>query len=270
AMWTAICPEVLTCLQQHQSIRSWILNWNDSSASINFKLHPHKLHLIAYTLWVLWKARCQLQYQNKYPNPNTIIRLIKHYEQQYHLMQSSTSTSESYSRISLDTDSSWQPPPPGFKKLNIDASFTKATDCAGLAMLLRNDDGTFLAAKSLTTYAQSPLQAEAQALWEAVKWCNHHHYQKVIFETDNKALYQAITVPGFHPPWLSKPLVQHCKYMFSIHSDWSCVYVSRVCNKSADAIARKARIHCIRSEWLASPPGWLVPQLTTDVTSIQH
>lgn len=66
-------------------------------------------------------------------------------------------------------------------------------------------------------------QAEAYPLWLAVRWIHPLKFQQVIFETDSKVLFLAITQPHLLPPQRSKSIARYwLKVVFSSdHPTWN-------------------------------------------------
>ncbi|MED6146018.1 hypothetical protein PIB30_030580, partial [Stylosanthes scabra] len=61
----------------------------------------------------------------------------------------------------------WNPPPMGWTKLNVDASFVRSFGVGYTTLVCRDSNGHLLAISSNTRKISSPLAAEALALREA-------------------------------------------------------------------------------------------------------
>ncbi|MED6206105.1 hypothetical protein PIB30_119031 [Stylosanthes scabra] len=86
----------------------------------------------------------------------------------------------------------WHAPPQGWLKCNLDASFCKATATGAIAMITRDTNGRVIKGAAGSIQANSALAAEALAIREAMKQAKSHKMERVLFETDNQVLVQAI------------------------------------------------------------------------------
>ncbi|GKB50404.1 reverse transcriptase [Tanacetum coccineum] len=78
-------------------------------------------------------------------------------------------------------------------EVNCDAAWKKESEKAGLGFAARdyNDEVLFLGAR-LDSYASSPLEAEAKAVYWAMTHTLGRGYSRVIFETDSLCLVKAL------------------------------------------------------------------------------
>ncbi|XVE73368.1 hypothetical protein DITRI_Ditri11bG0112400 [Diplodiscus trichospermus] len=66
----------------------------------------------------------------------------------------------------------------------------------GIGMVIRDEDGYFLAGKSLMLASRvSVLEGEAIGLKEALSWMKSLNYQRVIFEMDALNVVKALSTP---------------------------------------------------------------------------
>ncbi|XP_026410439.1 uncharacterized protein LOC113305639 [Papaver somniferum] len=127
----------------------------------------------------------------------------------YHHISTTYDTSMS-TIILRNLNMTWKPPPPGFLKINVDASFNSNTLLAGIGIIIRDSAGLYVGGKRYLKRAQNIHQAEA--------W---HHSPL--------------------PPWQTVPLLRQCVNICNINLAWSCVFVYGNCNKVADALAKATR-----------------------------
>lgn len=79
----------------------------------------------------------------------------------------------------------WQKPPPGFLKCNIDAAFHEDQNLTSLAYCWRNDHGVFLGAMSSWVPPLLPVcESEAMTLLSTLHWAVSMNKSYVIFEMD--------------------------------------------------------------------------------------
>ncbi|XP_026400419.1 uncharacterized protein LOC113296326 [Papaver somniferum] len=142
-------------------------------------------------------------------------------------------------RNNLILDISWQPPPPAFLKINIDASFHPNFNLAEIGILIRDHAGRFVASKGALKRTHNAFQAEAWALVEGMNLAMSHGWHQVIFESDNLNMCRFVQQQHHPPPWRNLPLLKSCINMCNNSSlAWSCNHVYRCCIKAADALAK--------------------------------
>jgi hypothetical protein len=87
----------------------------------------------------------------------------------------------------------WTPPPIGWCKANWDVAFNKELQRVGVGVIVRDNNGRVLAAKSFTKRGVlKPLIGETMASYYAAQLCNQLGLQKVILEGDAKTVVEAI------------------------------------------------------------------------------
>jgi ribonuclease HI len=88
---------------------------------------------------------------------------------------------------------SWQQPPHGYLKCNVDASFFNMAGSTGWGWVLRDSSGEFnLAGTNIVNTPYSVLKGEALALLEAMKEAAQRGLTYVMFESDSKSVVEAI------------------------------------------------------------------------------
>ncbi|XP_074373609.1 uncharacterized protein LOC141713950 [Apium graveolens] len=87
----------------------------------------------------------------------------------------------------------WIRLPQGWVKINVDAVTFTANGSIGLGSVIRNEDGTFVGARSKKMEVLlHPREAEAVSLNEALSWTKELGFKQCIFETDAKLVVDAI------------------------------------------------------------------------------
>ncbi|XP_026377852.1 uncharacterized protein LOC113272180 [Papaver somniferum] len=220
---------------------------NGMSASYISYLHP---------------SRCKVVFQHETVNPNFILHPLFNYLAG--ISHTSHTFHTSHNTNSVD-HSHWTSPPPDMLKTNVDASFYKAYYLAGIAMLTRNSTRSYVAGKGVLRRVATVHQAESWSLLEATQWAEQQQWKNVIFEFDCKNLVNTVNM-GIHPPWQSSPLLYKCVQLCNKYNNWSCRYVSRVCNKTTDCLAKFFRKYCSTGELWQVPPATLNVNLAYDVS----
>jgi len=151
----------------------------------------------------------------------------------YH-QQATTSTSHQH-RIK------WQPPVAERYKCNIDATFSSQVIRTGIGICVRDAEGTFVLAKTVTYPCNVLVDVgEALGLHTALQWLSDMQIDNVDFETDSK-----LTVDAFLSTRndLSEIgcIISSCRSLFSTFFSNSRVeFVRRQANVFAHALAREA------------------------------
>ncbi|OVA11468.1 hypothetical protein BVC80_8571g6 [Macleaya cordata] len=78
----------------------------------------------------------------------------------------------------------WIAPPFHHVKINYDASFYSADKYIGIGLLLRDNTGSWLGARSITGYALSAEESEALAILYTLQWALSLNLDRVVFEGD--------------------------------------------------------------------------------------
>lgn len=147
----------------------------------------------------------------------------------------------------------WQRPPRGRLKCNIDAGFSTSMNRTGIGICVRDDDGAFVLAKTLSfEVVHSVNVGEALGLYYAFEWLSDMQLDHVNFETDSK-----ITHDAFHSRKVDDSefgqIISACQSLFSTHFTNSRVeFIRRQANEVAHALAGEATL-------LASPITYFNP-----------
>lgn len=87
----------------------------------------------------------------------------------------------------------WHNLPSGWFSCGVDATFFHSPKCTGVGIILRNDNGSFVAARILTIPRHLRVgEGEAMGLHEALSWIKDRDMARVVFHSDNKLVVDAI------------------------------------------------------------------------------
>ncbi|XP_026428835.1 uncharacterized protein LOC113324762 [Papaver somniferum] len=258
AIWRACLPQHLDHLQKFATLQEWIISWT-IDVVINFSSESPSLHGMIATIWYIWKYRFKVHYQHEIVNPNSTLHPFFHY-----LANIIPISHTSHNSQSAEHNHHWTPPPPDTLKINIDASFRKPFNLAGIAMLTRNSTGSYVAGKRVLKRVNHVHQAESWALLEAMHWAEQQNWKKVVFESDCENVVLSVN-EGLLPSWQSSPLLHKCVQPCNLHSNWSCVYIPRVCNKATDCLAKFVGRTSSTGEWRQVPSASLTIKIANDV-----
>ncbi|KAL8102066.1 hypothetical protein AgCh_026811 [Apium graveolens] len=157
----------------------------------------------------------------------------------------------------------WNKPPPGWVKINIDAAIFLHISCSGLGSVIRDDTGRFLRARNKRVEAVlHPREAESLSLKEALSWAKDLGFQKCSFETDAKLLVNACK--GEHGRSYFHTIVKDCVNYFK-HFDQVLVdFVSRSANDVVHVLARATHSMSGSHEWVNTPLAFISDVIILD------
>ncbi|XP_026436037.1 uncharacterized protein LOC113333886 [Papaver somniferum] len=163
----------------------------------------------------------------------------------------------------------WQPPLPGYFKINSDGSFIAENNTGGIGLICRDFAGAHHGSKCIyLTTAISPEQAENKALWKAMQWALEKKLEKVIFKLDTKLVVDIVLGYSLNIDWRLHNLILDIKNLLSIHPSWQGFYVPKEKNKVADSLSKLARTQFISYVWLLAPPDEIINQLREDANNV--
>ncbi|OVA11672.1 Ribonuclease H domain [Macleaya cordata] len=162
----------------------------------------------------------------------------------------------------------WRPPSPHVLKINIDASFISASEFAGIGILIRDYAGHFRKAKCVQIRSGSSEQAEGLAILVAVEWAKELKLSRVSFESDAKNLIDYINSGKGGIEWSSRTILDDSKFLSSFFDSVDFIYTHRDTNRTADILARAARLSNDGSASFDYPPYIIFDVLTSDENGI--
>ncbi|XP_016192126.1 uncharacterized protein LOC107633006 [Arachis ipaensis] len=158
------------------------------SAGANYDLCSSK---VAFLVWEVWKARNLAIYQQTIPNPILVIRKANLMELEFgELSEQPAKHTTTVSRLASRV--TWRPPLQDWIKSNVDATFIGAQSVGAVAAVFRDHNGSLLSGINSTIVAGSPLAAEALAIRADLIMSQNFLMQKIIIESDNQILIQAL------------------------------------------------------------------------------
>lgn len=157
---------------QQLDIRSWITILMNSSSSLNLDFISERDFLLqaAVIIDTIWFSRNLMVHQGKLQGPLEMMmdmkrRLCEHLA--------------AWSEIEAVQQLRWQPPLPGFFKVNFDATLRGST--AFLGLVCRPPNGILLQAWGDYVLTSNPLLAEIRACISACQTAHHVNLKQVIF-----------------------------------------------------------------------------------------
>jgi len=137
----------------------------------------------------------------------------------------------------------WQRPPRGRLKCNVDASFSTAMNRTRINICVKDDDGAFVLAKTITfNVIHSVHVGEALGLYYAMEWLSDMQLHNVDFETDSKTTHDAFHAPKDDVSEFGH-IISACRSLFNNHLTNSRVeFTRRQANEVAHALAGEATL----------------------------
>nr|GMC69537.1 uncharacterized protein LOC109164833 [Ipomoea batatas] len=232
------------------SIGEWLTN--------NMKqFDKHSCCLMLTICWYIWFARNDMVWNNINHSPSSIVARAKTHLSEWSSMHARDEFAPLQHSASIIK---WKNPPPGRLKLNVDAAVNKARGRMGFGWILRDDQGSFVAAVSTPWYGLfSVKEAKAIAVREALSWLKTNHISQCDVETDALQITQSLSSPLFYSHF-DLILLDVKDLLSSIH-DVSIFHVKRSANRIAHLLAWESLSMSERMEWNSSPPVFIVNPL---------
>lgn len=232
------------------SLHDWF-----SQISIKFQEHKDYRDYIFTVVFCLlrsiWKARNKCVFENIIPNSvSTIIEANSLIIELESIKQQNTPT--------LQVPSGpipWRPPPTGYMKLNVDASYNKEAKIGYAGILGRNEDGLVVLGLTKKFPVSSPLLAEALAMREAVQVAANFGLPKIILESDCLSLIQVCMEQSQIGE--INAVVTDIIQLKRGFQQCGITWVYRSGNKSTHTLAKLTKQDLVQGNWMSYMPSQL-------------
>ncbi|KAF9663279.1 hypothetical protein SADUNF_Sadunf17G0021700 [Salix dunnii] len=134
----------------------------------------------------------------------------------------------------------WNKPPPGFVKLNTDASYKYKCSRSSIAGVCRDENGIWMFGFSSRVHSGSSFEAELVAVREALKLAWDKGLRRVILESDSESVVNRIRTQRIRQPKNQlEEIILECQGYGS--RAWNCFiqHTRREGNFAADALTKK-------------------------------
>jgi len=135
----------------------------------------------------------------------------------------------------------WIKPRANFMKCNIDASFCLTHNMVGIGILIRDDHGHFVQAKTIqfTPLLQVP-EGKAKGLLHAINWVIELGMVNVVFELDDETVIDAFNHPKVDTSDFGS-IIYHCRNLIDQSlPNSTVVFTRRKANRAAGVLASVA------------------------------
>nr|ABN06084.1 Polynucleotidyl transferase, Ribonuclease H fold [Medicago truncatula] len=157
-----------------------------------------------------------------------------------HLQQSHVASAVS-AQQSLVPSISWERPSRGRFKCNVDAGFSTSKNRIGIGICVRDDDGAYVLAKTISFDVVHPVRVgEALGLYHALEWLSDMQFDNMDFAMDSKITYDAFNSQKDDISEFGH-IISARQSLFSTHFTNSRVeFIRRQANAAAHAFAGEA------------------------------
>lgn len=163
---------------------------------------------IGVDLWCIWQSWNTKLWEEKDTSPVVAFSLAM---QTLHQWQQLNSVHQTHQPSTSKNNTQWTPPPHNFLKCNLDAAIFNDNNLFGVGICLRDNNGCFFKAITLTANGKPTLkEVEAWALHKAIKWTQQLNIHNIIFEMDCKSIVDNLVV-NFKGSIDYHALLQKCK-----------------------------------------------------------
>ncbi|XP_073129489.1 uncharacterized protein [Henckelia pumila] len=146
---------------------------------------------ISMILWGIWKSRNEKLWNGIVNSASVTISLAYDLLQQWINVQSFSQDPQVSSYAPKEV-LSWQRPPSGYLKCNIDAAIFKEENIFGVAAVIRDLNGDFMVCRMHKYNGHIEVrEAEAKTLYDVLNWVISLELQRIIFESDSKFVVDA-------------------------------------------------------------------------------
>ncbi|XP_042984782.1 uncharacterized protein LOC122313674 [Carya illinoinensis] len=160
--------------------------FKDIFEKLDAKCEQQVMEFFTITARNIWHRRNRLIFQGLFQHPTHIVNQSKQSLEEYKTVHKRSRTNNR-GRQMLNT--SWNPPPAGFLKINWDAAICEEKGIIGLGLIARDQGGQVVGTKKITQAGfNDPLLAEAIGAYQAVKMAMEMGYVCVLFEGDSSQL----------------------------------------------------------------------------------
>ncbi|CAI9782599.1 unnamed protein product [Fraxinus pennsylvanica] len=153
----------------------------------------------------------------------------------------------------------------GSFKLNIDAAIFENQRKAGLGLVIRNDLGSFIAARVVSVQGiVDPLLAETLGVREALSWIKAKFPEVQTIEMDALLVYNALLNDEEDNSYFGI-LIDECRFLAKELSNLKFSWVRRSTNQVAHTLAKAASSSHVNVEWSYFPPLFISNVLLADL-----
>ncbi|CAL8151681.1 unnamed protein product [Prunus armeniaca] len=148
----------------------------------------------------------------------------------------------------------WITPPTSLAKINVEAAWHHGSCRAGAGIIIRNSEGSFRGAKSISFHVETALDAEAVALLEGCKFAKEQNFTKVCFESDSLELIKYVKGNISRGRWNLYPVFTLIREEQRRFEGCSWNWTNKIDNQAANNLVSLALSRMSKGVWVERPP----------------
>ncbi|KAK4278800.1 hypothetical protein QN277_016598 [Acacia crassicarpa] len=228
-------------------------------------LSKFDLALICWLLWYIWKARNELTFEHRQPNPGHVIDLARKSNLEFWAKGAKGVKDLIGSRGCDSPGTTWSPLAPGCLKINCDGAFSSQEQDAAIGVICRDFIGSFIWGFVDKVKSISAFMTEALALKRALLLALDLGNDKVIFESDCLPLFSCVHAksPDSYD-WRCRSIIHDIIGLLNSRVGFSLSFSPRGGNRAADFLAADAYKGVCPIGWVNRPAPALLSLLTLD------
>lgn len=209
-------------------------------------------------LWQIWKERNELVWKGINRRPGEAVFISASFLHEWRSARDNKLAAGGMQRrvgaAGAAGCRAWHPPTVGKLKCNVDAAFFEDTNQTGIGMVLRDDVGHFILARTMVFHGRLEVDVgEVMGFFEALSWLQTLNLGSVVIEGDSKIVVDALkssnTLDSIFGDYVNAcKVILYNSPLFSVH------FVRRDDNSLAHEFAQVSRlygpVHC----WFDPPP----------------
>nr|XP_029146216.1 uncharacterized protein LOC114924798 [Arachis hypogaea] len=208
---------------------------------------------LGFLMWEIWKTGNNKLFQQQEVNPRWTICRATALEATYWKQVEKQQTHKTEIIRRKTNLVKWRPPPENWLKANVDAAFKKDTGTGAIAVVIRNHRGRIMLGFSGKIQARSSIMAEAQAIRQALIIVNNLQMGRILIESDNLKLVQAIKSKTDLGEALA--IIQDIRILMETSPEKGVTWTPRNENRLAHAVAKAAEAETLPAELERLEPG---------------
>ncbi|CAN6692427.1 unnamed protein product [Malus baccata var. baccata] len=185
---------------------------------------------------------CNFLFQKQSINPRHVIDVIDTTARAFHEASRVPVLTSSQANLATQVPTRWVPPPSLFVKLNVDASWEKATNLGFSEVVAWDSFGTFIAARRSTAMG----------------------FNFVVIEYDSQDSISCLKDKISNGKWEAFTVLAKCKLLGDSFQDGRWSWTPRSANMEADILASRRNREMCDFTWVDRPPSSLVHVLCND------
>lgn len=132
----------------------------------------------------------------------------------------------------------WSAPVQGSWKINCNAAFCQKTHKSQIGLICRDFKGDVIRILSKKFHSHSPLQSEAMAIREALRFLETHRSHPIIIESDCLNAVRLANSPPSRPHGKSPSILEEIRHLTQGNPSFKISYIPRQANRVAHWLAK--------------------------------